>query len=302
MKLDVEGPAVHRAARSLTVAGVRGDRRYWRLAEALRPLPDQVQIRARGVAHRFDLSDPTFGPWAYRGQYERFSRALLARIVQPGWTCLDVGANQGYYSLVLAALVGSSGRVLAVEPSHHFSRQLDELAERAPWVSVAHCALAAHDGTATLVHFEEARGQSHLAGPGAIPEGHRGEEVVVETLAHVLAEHHLARLDLVKIDVEGAETPVLASLVDLDRPPRAVLVEIWDRCADESTRQAVAALEARGLAPHLIGRVQGGLRNRPGVRAIRVDEVGRGAEGNLLLVAPGSVPTIDPGQTLLPDA
>jgi FkbM family methyltransferase len=41
----------------------------------------------------------------------------LARYLQPGFHCVDVGANYGYYSVIMAAACGPEGRVLACEPN-----------------------------------------------------------------------------------------------------------------------------------------------------------------------------------------
>jgi FkbM family methyltransferase len=47
--------------------------------------------------------------------YEPELAAALARLVRPGWTCADVGAHVGYFTLLLARLVGEEGSVLAFE-------------------------------------------------------------------------------------------------------------------------------------------------------------------------------------------
>ena len=41
---------------------------------------------------------------------------FLKKIIRPGFTCLDIGANLGYYSTFLSRLVGANGKVMAVEP------------------------------------------------------------------------------------------------------------------------------------------------------------------------------------------
>jgi len=300
--LDRAAPRLHRLGRFLTVAGLRGDRRYWALIERRQPLPSSARLRAGHLSATFDLSDPTLGPWVYRGQYERCSLAAVAGIVRPEWVCLDVGANQGYYTMVLSSLVGPRGSVVAVEPSAYFTDRLGALATLAGNVVVVDMALGSEAGPATLLHEGDALGQSHLATHDEVPEGLRGEAVRMTTLPALIDASGIDHVDFVKIDVEGAETPVLESLLELERLPKAVLVEVWGRFATDATRRAMQAFEARGLAPHRIGRVQGRVRNHPGVRRVRPDEVGYGAEGNLLLVAPGAVRETPAGRPLLPEA
>src|ERR1700756_4629680 len=51
------------------------------------------------------------------GRYEPNEFCWLSRILEPGMTCIDVGANMGFYTLFAARRVTESGRVLAIEPS-----------------------------------------------------------------------------------------------------------------------------------------------------------------------------------------
>lgn len=50
------------------------------------------------------------------GIWEPWITMMIAKHVKPGWRCIDIGANVGYYTLLLGALVGPTGHVLAVEP------------------------------------------------------------------------------------------------------------------------------------------------------------------------------------------
>lgn len=58
------------------------------------------------------------------GYWESWITQAIARLVQPGWNCIDTGANMGYYTLLLADLVGGTGKVLAVEPHPEFANLL----------------------------------------------------------------------------------------------------------------------------------------------------------------------------------
>jgi hypothetical protein len=50
------------------------------------------------------------------GTYEPENVAVIKQVCQPGMTVMDVGAHEGYLTLVMAAKVGSSGQVFAFEP------------------------------------------------------------------------------------------------------------------------------------------------------------------------------------------
>lgn len=59
------------------------------------------------------------------GYWEIWITQLLSRTIEPGWNCIDIGANCGYYTLLMADLVGNSGRVLAVEPNPKLASLVD---------------------------------------------------------------------------------------------------------------------------------------------------------------------------------
>jgi tRNA G37 N-methylase Trm5 len=62
----------------------------------------------------------------YLGTYERHEISFLKKYVKPGWICLDIGANIGFYTLNLGKLVGAEGKVYAIEPSPSNYKKLEE--------------------------------------------------------------------------------------------------------------------------------------------------------------------------------
>ncbi|PVZ10895.1 FkbM family methyltransferase [Actinomycetospora cinnamomea] len=166
----------------------------------------------------------------------------LAELVGPGDVCLDVGAEFGLYTHVLADLVGPSGAVHAFEPQRaaHRALQLGVRAAGLSWVALHRVALGAAPGTAHLsvprrrglpVH-----GRAYLTagarddGPNREFSRHRLEAVPVETVDAIVADLGLPRVRLVKADVEGAEGALLdgaAATLAHHRPH--LLLEIEDR-------------------------------------------------------------------------
>src|SRR4051812_19895765 len=57
-----------------------------------------------------------FGYQMISGEYEPSMRKVLEKYLAPGQVFVDLGANEGFFSIVAAALVGPSGKVIAVEP------------------------------------------------------------------------------------------------------------------------------------------------------------------------------------------
>ena len=78
--------------------------------------------------------------------------AIVARLPRPGMTAIDIGANRGWFTLMLAARVGPSGRVLAVEPDprlHPRIAAVISLNSLEDWVSLHPVAIVADHGDPT---------------------------------------------------------------------------------------------------------------------------------------------------------
>ncbi len=145
---------------------------------------------------------------------EPFETALLWRLIEPGSTFIDVGANRGWYTLLAARRVGEEGRVLAFEPNDEARRVLDRNLRANPdigqLVEVLPFAVAEEDGSARFVKDRESA-LSHLERIG--DESGSTNSVPVRSLCSVLSEIGETRVGVIKIDVEGAEARVLAGLV-----------------------------------------------------------------------------------------
>jgi len=166
----------------------------------------------------------------------------LADLVGPGAVCVDVGAAAGLYTLVLSRLVGPEGRVHSVEPLPFAHPAWSRLLRGydAGNVQRHSTALGAEPGRARMSvpigRYGMVTGRSFLAwqthGLGSNTEFADQFEVVVDvdTLDGLCATAGLARLDFVKVDVEGAELHVLRGgeqVVKAHRP--ALLLEIEQR-------------------------------------------------------------------------
>jgi FkbM family methyltransferase len=122
---------------------------------------------------------------------------------------VDVGGNKGDFSLIGARVMHDRGTVLCVEPEpgnvHWINRSVTR--NRYTSVEVLPVALAATSGTATLHLGEKSGWHSLMTTDGVAVTGE--VEVPTARLDDVLGERGLERVDVIKIDVEGAENQVL---------------------------------------------------------------------------------------------
>ena len=144
------------------------------------------------------------------GVYDRPFTNYLLRTLRPGDTAIDVGANIGLFTLLMAQLVGAGGRVLAYEAQPGNAALLrDNLTmSYMDWATVVEKAAGEASGT---LPFHAPR---RFAGNGSLlPRDAADNDAVdlIDVLVEPLDVHagRLARVDLLKIDVEGAEHRVL---------------------------------------------------------------------------------------------
>jgi len=142
--------------------------------------------------------------------YEPAKILALQNAMAPGKTFVDVGGNKGDFSLIAAKSTGDSARILCVEPEPTNVNWIRRSVERNKYTSieVVPAALAAADGEATL-HLGVKSGWHTLVDD---PNQALSGDVTVQTrtLDGLLAERGIDHVDVIKIDVEGAEDLVLA--------------------------------------------------------------------------------------------
>lgn len=168
----------------------------------LPPLPPSaVELRTRYGGFWFDADDRKLTPWIRRqATWEQDVLRLLASVTRPGMTAVDVGANVGFISVQLARLVGPAGRVHAFEPHPVTLDILRANLWRHGCANTTVHAAAASDRAGTVELLVDPEG---LSGTRLGPGGITADAVTVdETLAG-------APVDVMKIDVEGAEALVL---------------------------------------------------------------------------------------------
>lgn len=155
-----------------------------------------------------------------RGLFDLTVSESAFRLTDPGDLAVDVGANIGYMTSLLARAVGPTGRVVAFEPHPDIFRLLSSnvgswAAERdVGTVELHQVALSARAGEAHLAlpkAFRRNMGSAGLAGNGG-PSADRLEPVHVQRMDDILRAE---RIGVLKVDVEGHELGVFQGAVSL---------------------------------------------------------------------------------------
>lgn len=182
------------------------------------------------------------------GSFEPNEFNFLDRLLKPGMVFVDVGANDGYYTLFAARRVGPEGRVVSVEPSSREREHLERNIARNGIgnVEIVPAALGAAAGHADLHLAHGVHTGHNTLGRFAHDDVVRAriERVPVETLDAVVDRLGLSRVDVVKIDVEGGEANVIAGARTVIQSMRPVLMmEVSDGALRGQGSSEAALLE-----------------------------------------------------------
>lgn len=162
-----------------------------------------------GVMVSGDIDDVVVA-WGFAGEYQRdrafqFSLSLL----RPGDVVFDIGANVGLWSLSASRRVGN-GHVHAFEPVPQLNASLVRHLELNRVANVTSVRKALADRRGTTQFFVATHGNSGGSGLAARPGVEQPVEVDLMTLDEDRDENGVRHIDVMKVDVEGAETLVFA--------------------------------------------------------------------------------------------
>lgn len=222
------------------------------------------------------------------GELEPGVRLLIERTLRPGDVFVDVGANVGMHTVAAARAVQRQGRVIAFEPSETTARLL----ARTVWlngfeglVDVRQAAVSSHGGVQDL-HIGRTSGHNSLF---QLPEndsaGLPPMRVQLVTIDEVLPAG--SRVDLFKVDVEGAELDVLqgSTRALADNPDAGLIVEFGRshlQRTGQTTADWLAAFHRLGLEHRMVDAVTGALV------AVTEEQLTTTESANLLFARPAA--------------
>lgn len=184
------------------------------------------------------------------GYWEMWTTEAMLRFIRPGMTAIDIGANLGYFTMLMADLVGSGGRVVAFEPNPRMAERARRSAHVngfAPFTQIHEVALSDEPGDTVMFVPPTEPKNAHFSQPS----GRDGEIRVRVQRAD--AFEALLDADFIKIDTEGAEDLVwrgMTGLLHRNRPLTVFMEFTPVRYADAPA--FLDAILAAGFALHRI--------------------------------------------------
>jgi FkbM family methyltransferase len=211
----------------------------------------RLETEVQGIRMWVDPAS-NFGKRVLReGNYEADLTGAFRELLQPGQTFVDVGANEGWFSMLAAGLVGPTGRVLACEPQERLWAVIAKniFLNGYANVQLLPFAVAEQSGEAVINLYP-----SLNTGSSNISDSKRRWEtqqrIKLLPLTEILESLNGSPVDLMKVDVEGFEHKVLESAGDhLGTTIRSLVVELHPEQLEAlgSTVDAVMRLlESRG--------------------------------------------------------
>jgi FkbM family methyltransferase len=174
---------------------------------------------------------------------------ICRRILRPGDTAMDIGANIGVISIAMAGAVGPSGIVHAFEPQPNLATRLIRSAalNNFDHLHIHQIALGAEDSALELFIPGANSGSASL-----IRRNGDGEiiNVLVRQGTPLLDKLDLTSIRLIKIDVEGFENSVLTGAMDFltRKPADAIILEANDHTVDSSVPNFISQPVAKTLS------------------------------------------------------
>lgn len=198
-------------------------------------ITDDFRGRAKFICH---LREHMGSQMFFRGSYSGDQLVLLEQLLKPEATFIDIGANQGEFTIA-AALIVSQGSVIAFEPVAEYRHRLQDNIDLNAFAHVEVLPYALGDNEGVLPIYDKqtpfADGTRHEGLPTLFASSSRSEVrelVTVRRLDDVLAEMGVDRVDVIKLDIEGAEWAALRGAQrTLEQHRPVLIVEIgWETC------------------------------------------------------------------------
>jgi FkbM family methyltransferase len=181
----------------------------WHGGEPVRKVVD-------GITYDLDLSEVIDSSLYYSGTFEAKAEQMIRSMLRPGMVAIDIGANIGYHTFRMAREVGCAGTVVAIEPMTRAYTRLRRNHELNAFSNIEFLHLGLSDVELGDVEVDF---RANYRLDGRIDSA--PERVRIATLDAIVDEQSLAKIDFIKLDVDGFEGKVLRgaqSTLNRDKP------------------------------------------------------------------------------------
>ena len=217
-----------------------------------------VLIDVQGSKMYVDSRDIGVTPFLLEwGFYEKYETELFKRLVKKGMVVVDIGANVGYYTLLVAHLVGDEGKVFAFEPDPNNYSLLCKNIEVNGYRNVIPVRKAVFNKSGKTSLFLD---KNNLGGHSLSEANvHKSASITVEvTSLDDYFKNTDCKIDVIKMDVQGSEMGVLEGMTNtINRNDNLkIITEFWPmglRNSGSSPIDFLNKLVEYGFALYCIG-------------------------------------------------
>jgi len=170
------------------------------------------------------------------GEYEPATTRQLHQVLKPGNIFIDLGANEGYYSVIAGRIVGPEGRVISIEPQSRLQEVLrkNESLNQLNNLTFSSCAISDKEETSEIYLLPDLNTSGSSM---AQITRYRNETESIQTkrLETLLQELEVKHIDLIKIDIEGWEWEAIMGSPELFRSGRIknIFLELHTHILDQ---------------------------------------------------------------------
>jgi FkbM family methyltransferase len=211
------------------------------------PAISPIMSELEGFVLFSDPEDASVGRAVRAGSYEPEICLQFRRLLSPGMCVLDIGANIGFFAMLSACLVGPSGHVVAVEPNPRNIRLLESSRRMNGFSNMTVLQVAAGRANGLLALNTSYSNGTTASLPSDVAEILGAETVPSIRLDALLLE--VGKVDLIKIDVEGAEYPALQGCENVIRRHRPTIISEFS----PGLMPGIAGIDGPGYLCWLVG-------------------------------------------------
>ena len=229
---------------------------------------DVAYVSVSGIDVALDTADQSVSALIIEdGEWEPQVVHVLRQYLKAGSVFVDIGANVGWHTAVGSSIVGPTGRVYAIEPNPDNARLIAHTVQRNELTNVELLPFALSERTG-FAAFRSAIGSNGGFAWGNEPSFIDPVVTIVPTMR--FDDLDIARVDVIKMDVEGAEPMVLRVALEMIERDHPVIVfefscDMTQRVGGVEPREHLRFFEDHGYALSMIDRAYGSLIPVPDV-------------------------------------